>query len=304
MNLVLTAPVFLDEVTFEQIFLQWGRNYNGKIDTLIVDMEDIEFIDPYGMVGIIEFGCFLKTIEIDPLLNLPKSEAVLKYLERMDFLRFALSTYRVPGSCPALTETYLRSKGSDVLLEITKIENSDDIHYIVGKVKSRAKSILEAHLHYDKKTTHGFIVALSEICQNILEHSENTGFVGIQKYFYQRRLGKNVVKIAVMDLGIGIKNSLENKLSPLFGDKWSDIFAIEQALIHGTSRHSEAGRGHGLSAVRRFVTQWSGKVSIRSGTAKLAIIPPWDRDRSRRPTLPFFPGTQLSLVLPEISPWP
>ncbi|MEW6614602.1 MAG: ATP-binding protein [Thermodesulfobacteriota bacterium] len=300
MDLVITSPLYLDETTFEGIFIQWGRNHNERIDTLLLDMGNIEFIDPYGMVGTLEFGRFLKSLRIYPVLNLPKSKAVLRYLERMDFLRFALNTYQIQGTLPTFRDKYFRSKDSDVLLEITKIEDSNDIHNIVGEVKSRAKSILQAHLNYDEKTTHGFIVALSEICQNILEHSENVGFVGIQKYFYQKRLRKNMVKIAVMDLGIGIKNSLENKLFPLFEDKWSDILAIEQALIHGTSRHSEVGRGHGLTSVRRFVNQWSGKFSIRSGTAKLSIIPYWDKDRNRQSNLSLFPGTQISLVLPEI----
>ncbi|WP_333653607.1 hypothetical protein, partial [Dissulfurispira sp.] len=78
---------------------------------------------------------------------------------------------------------------SDVLLEITPIEKSDDIHFIVGKVKERANAILKKHLHYDERAINGFIVALSEVCQNIIEHSEKKGFVGIQKYHFQG-LGK------------------------------------------------------------------------------------------------------------------
>ncbi len=53
-------------------------------------------------------------------------------------------------------------------------------------------------------------MALSEVCQNIIEHSENKGFVGIQKYRFQN-LNKNVVKIAVMDVGIGFRKSLSSR---------------------------------------------------------------------------------------------
>ncbi|HHT9124140.1 MAG TPA: hypothetical protein ACFYEF_14850, partial [Candidatus Wunengus sp. YC63] len=105
-------------------------------------------------------------------------------------------------SQPQISEKYLRNQSSDVLLEITPIEKSDDIHFIVGKVKGRAHAILARHLHYDERAINGFIVALSEVCQNIIEHSETKGFVGIQKYHFQS-MNKNVVKIAVMDTGIG-----------------------------------------------------------------------------------------------------
>lgn len=73
---------------------------------------------------------------------------------------------------PAISDKHPRSSYSDVLLEITPIEKSDDIHFIVGKVKNRAQAILASHLHYDERAINGFIVSLSEVCQNILEHSE------------------------------------------------------------------------------------------------------------------------------------
>jgi anti-sigma regulatory factor (Ser/Thr protein kinase) len=191
-------------------------------------------------------------------------------------------------------ERYLRSSYSDVLLEITPIEKSDDIHFIVGKVKDRAHSILSKHLHYNEKTINGFIVALSEVCQNIIEHSENKGFVGIQKYHWQN-MNKNVVKIAVMDLGIGFKKSLSER----FPMK-NDLDAIEKALLHGASRYADEGRGHGLAAVRRFVNQWNGKLSIRSGTAKLSIIPDWSWGKAKEINLTHFPGSQINIMLPEM----
>lgn len=114
----------------------------------------------------------------------------------------------------------------------------------MGKVRRRANSILKKHLHYNEGAVNGFIFALSEVCQNILEHSETTGYVGIQKYHFNN-IGKNVVKIAVMDLGIGFKGSLSGRFT--FTE---DIEAIEQALLHGATRYADEGRGHGLAAVR------------------------------------------------------
>ncbi len=193
-----------------------------------------------------------------------------------------------------LGQKYLRSSYSDVLLEITPVEKSDDIHFIVGKVKDRAHSILERHLHYDDKAVNGFIVALSEVCQNIIEHSENKGFVGIQKYHFNS-INKNVIKIAVMDIGIGFRKSLSGRFSLI-----DDFQAIEKALLHGASRYADEGRGHGLAAVRRFVKQWNGKLSTRSGTARLSIRPLWVRGKDKEFNLAHFPGSQISILLPEV----
>ncbi|OGW06319.1 MAG: hypothetical protein A2889_10325 [Nitrospinae bacterium RIFCSPLOWO2_01_FULL_39_10] len=259
-----------------------------------IDLKEASFIDPYGMVGILEIGELLKSEGIKKTIYLPKSEEVLKYLERMDFFKFADSYFNLKPPKPKLSEKYLRSSYSDVLLEITPIEKSDDIHFIVGKVKDRANAILKRHLNYDERAINGFIVALSEVCQNIIEHSETKGFVGIQKYHWQN-MNKNVVKIAVMDLGIGFKKSLSERF-PLK----NDFEAIEKALLHGASRYADTGRGHGLAAVRRFVNQWNGKISIRSGTAKFSIIPDWSWGKSKEINLTHFPGSQINIMLPEM----
>jgi anti-sigma regulatory factor (Ser/Thr protein kinase) len=259
-----------------------------------IDLQEVAFIDPYGMVGLLEIGELSKSEGIQKTLFLPRSEEVLKYLERMDFFKFANKYFRLEPPEPEISEKYLRSSYSDVLLEITPIEKSDDIHFIVGKVKSRAHAILAKHLHYDERAINGFIVALSEVCQNILEHSEDTGFVGIQKYHFQN-LNKNVVKIAVMDIGIGFRKSLSERLKLK-----DDLEAVEKALLHGESRYSDRGRGHGLASVRRFANQWDGKLSIRSGTAKFSIIPQWAWGKKREINLIYFPGAQINIMLPEV----
>lgn len=276
------------EETFEQLL-------HHIEDSPELCFRDISFIDPYGMIGILNVGELLKKSSIQKSFVLPKSEEVLRYLERMDFFRFASEYFTLKPPKPPISEMYLRSSYTDVLLEITPIGKSDDIHFIVGKVKDRAHSILAKHLHYDDKAINGFIVALSEVCQNIIEHSENKGFVGIQKYHFQKNLNKNVVKIAVMDLGIGFRKSLSERFSIK-----DDYQAIEKALLHGASRHEEKGRGHGLAAVRRFVAQWNGKISIRSGTAKLSIIPDWSWGKEKEQNLIPFPGSQISILLPAV----
>ena len=277
----------ITEETFEKVLdLFMGSS--------IPDLREATFIDPYGMVGILELGEVFKSAGLKKTVYLPESEEVLKYLERMDFLKFAGNYFALEPAKPEIPVKYPRNSSSDVLLEITPTEKSDDIHFIVGKVKERAQAILAKHLNYGEKAINGFIVALSEVCQNIIEHSENRGFVGIQKYHFQH-INKNVVKIAVMDTGIGFRNSLSDRFLLR-----NDLHAIEKALLHGASRYADEGRGHGLAAVRKFVNQWSGKLSIRSGTAKLSIIPKWARGKEKELDLTPFPGAQINIMLPEV----
>ncbi|HXX57891.1 MAG TPA: ATP-binding protein [Thermodesulfovibrionales bacterium] len=279
--------IVITEDTFEQ-FLQSAN------ESSLIDLHAVTFADPFGMTGILETGDLLRSEGIRKTIFLPESEEVLKYLERMDFFKFAADYFTLEPSLPGIAGKYLRSSYSDVLLEITPIEKSDDIHFIVGKVKERGRAILAKHLHYGERAIGGFVVALSEVCQNIVEHSETKGFVGIQKYHFQN-MDKNVVEIAVMDIGIGFRKSLSQRF-PLK----NDLDAIEKGLLHGASRFADAGRGHGLNAVRRFVNEWNGRLSIRSGTAKLSIIPRWSRGKKTEENLTYFPGAQIHIMLPEI----
>ncbi len=259
-----------------------------------VDLSRVGFVDPYGIVGVLEAGRLYQSRGVKKELVLPRSEDVLRYMDRMDFFRYAGRYYIIRPGRPNLSSRYLRRSSSDVLLEITPIEKSDDIHFIVGKVRERARMILQKHLNYDEKTVSEFIVALSEICQNIIEHSDNIGFVGIQKYRFSR-IEKNVVKIAVMDLGRGFRASLSERINV-----GSDSDAIEKAMFHAVSRHPDRGRGLGLAAVRKFVSDCSGRLSIRSGSARLSILPDWSWGREREAGLREFPGSQIGIMLPNI----
>jgi len=277
----------LTEETFE-------KTLRTFINSEQIDLGDVSFIDPYGMLGLLEIGELCMLEDVKKTVILPRSAEVCAYLDRMDFFSHARRYFLLdqPHQTPLPHKS--RNQGSDVLLEITSIERSNDIHLIVGIVRDRAQAILVNHLHYDERAINNFIVALSEVCQNIIEHSENRGFVGIQKYRFSS-MNKNVVRIAVMDVGIGFRKSLTSRFK-LRGD----LEAIEKALLHGASRYEDEGRGHGLASVRRFIDQWHGKLSIRSGTARLSIIPPWSRGRDQERNLTFFPGAQINILLPEV----
>jgi hypothetical protein len=126
--------------------------------------------------------------------------------------------------------------------------------------------------------------------------------VAVQTYTWRQRLGRRVVQIAVCDAGIGFRASLENAHGRRITDRWDDGMALEDAVIRGVSRFRDPGRGQGLAGVRRFVGKWDGKLSIRSGTARIAIVPSWDEDVPLAEDLAPFPGAQIQITIPERIP--
>jgi anti-sigma regulatory factor (Ser/Thr protein kinase) len=186
-----------------------------------------------------------------------------------------------------------------VLLEITDVTRSDDVHQVVERIQSRAQGILVHELHLDPQATMRFAMTLSEVCQNFIEHAGQGGWVAVQAYRYRRRLGRRVVVIAVCDAGVGFRRSLESSPGWKPKDRWDDAMALEDALIRGVSRYRDPGRGQGLAGVRRFVGKWDGKLAIRSGTARIAIVPDWDDAVPLQEGMPHFPGAQVQITIPE-----
>ena len=282
----------LTEDTFEQTLQAFIRSEQ-------IDLSGVSFIDPYGMLGLLEIGELCMLEDVRKTVILPRSDEVLRYLERMDFFTYAKRYYALDPSAPEQPEKYQRSPDSDVLLEITPIERSNDIHLIVGNVRDRAQAILATHLRYDDRAINGFIVALSEVCQNIIEHAEAPGWVAAQSYNWTKRLGRQVVVIAVSDLGRGFKGSLTDEHSGRFGDRWGDVTALEAAFIHGLTRFPDSGRGQGIQQIRKQVGRWGGLLSIRSGTARIADTPEWSEMPPVEEGLTYFPGAQINIILPE-----
>jgi hypothetical protein len=172
---------------------------------------------------------------------------------------------------------------------------------------SRIADLLTEKLSYARSDAIPFSILLSEVAQNIIEHAAGSGWVAIQTYRRIRALDRPVAVIAVMDLGVGFRGSLEKEHSARFGERWGDATALEAAFIHGVTRFRDPGRGQGLKQIRKRVGRWGGKIAIRSGTARIADVPDWDQGGVPMETeLAPFPGAQILIVLParEAAPKP
>ncbi len=290
MTQVLPVPDTLDHGGFETLVDGWAAARAGR---LLVDARHVRWVSPYGVLGLLAIGAASRRDRGErPLLQPPESREVTSYLARIGFFEQAAELYEFR------TRARRRGGGSDALLEITPIVSHQDVHGVVDQVKERAAAIL-GRLGYPPPAVLQFSVILSEVCQNIVEHAGAEGWVSAQTYNWSRRLGRHVVVIAVMDVGMGFRGSLAREHARRYGDRWSDVTALEAAFLYGVSRYPDPGRGHGLQGIRKQVSRWNGLITIRSGTAQIASVPEWDDSEPVVAGLPEFPGAQIQVVLPE-----
>lgn len=295
MTRLVEVPVQFDDRTFDQ----FAGAYAGAVQDgqrILFDAHAAEWASPYGLVGLLAAGQAAGRGKAErPLLTIPNNPDVARYWGRIGFLREAAQLFELHGRAPKV-----RSQDeSDVLLPVTPVRAAEDVHAVVSRIQERASAILSSTVGLDPKATMGFAMALSEACQNIVEHAGTGGWVAVQSYHWRRRLARQVVVIAVADAGVGFRHTLEPTESRRFGDRWGDAAALEAALIQGVSRFRDPGRGQGLKGIRNYLARWEGKISIRSGTARIAIVPRWDDDVALQDSLPFVPGAQVLIIVPE-----
>jgi anti-sigma regulatory factor (Ser/Thr protein kinase) len=290
---VIPVPTSLDDVSFEQVL--------GPLAALppdakvLLDARHTRWASPYGLIGLLTLAQSRKAI---PEFVPPEHDDTASYWARTGFFQHAEPLFEIRGSYP-----HTRGGGeSQVLLEITPVIQSGDVHQVVERIQQRAQKILSSELNIDAQASIRFLMTLSEVCQNIVEHAGRGGWVAVQTYKWKQRLGRRVVQIAVADAGIGFRRSLESlpgREPPAPGDRWDDGTALEEAVIRGVSRFRDRGRGQGLAGARNFLGKWAGKLSIRSGTARIAIVPSWDEDAPLLEDLAPFPGAQVQITIPE-----
>lgn len=291
MTSVITVPPSLDDQTFEHVLEQLAPlPLDQKI---LVDARHTRWSSPYGLTALLTLA---QTRAERMSFTGPETEETASYWQRAGFYEHAEKVFDMHGHVP---RPRAAASESNVLLEITAVARSDDVHDVVEKIQAKAQAILVNELNLDPMATMRFAMTLSEVCQNIVEHAGTTGWVAVQTYRYRQRLGRRVVVIAVCDAGIGFRKSLESSQGRKLSDRWDDAMALEDALIRGVSRFRDPGRGQGLAGVRRYVGKWEGKLAIRSGTARIAIVPAWEDDVPLREGLPAFPGAQVQITIPE-----
>src|SRR5690348_7225930 len=221
MTRLVEVPSQFDDRSFDQFAGAFAVAAKDG-ERLLFDAHAAEWASPYGLVGLLVAGQAGHRGggggTEKPLLTAPTQAEVLSYWARAGFFRAAAELFEIHGRVPKVKP----QEESDVLLPVTPVRAAEDVHVVVSKIQQRASAILASELSLDPKATMGFAMALSEACQNIVEHAGTGGWVAVQRYHWRQKLGRRVVVIAVADAGVGFRHSLEPTQSKRFGERWGD----------------------------------------------------------------------------------
>jgi anti-sigma regulatory factor (Ser/Thr protein kinase) len=284
---ILTVPPSLDDGTFESLLQPLAALPDDA--KVLLDARHTRWASPYGLIGMLTLA---QSRAERPQFIPPEDPNTASYWARSGFFRQAEKLFELTRPVPKS-----RTGDSNYFLEVTPINRTEDVQHVVQHIQERAQAIMET-LGFPPSGAIGFSVVLSESCQNIIEHAAGPGWVAVQNYDWKKRLGRRVVVIAVSDCGVGFRQSLAPKRGT--SERWDDAAALESAVSRGTSRFHDPGRGQGLAGIKRYVAKWHAKLTIRSGTARIGIIPEeWDDELALIENLPAFPGAQMQITIPQ-----
>jgi anti-sigma regulatory factor (Ser/Thr protein kinase) len=267
-----------------QYYCQGGGTKRGR--RICIDLSHVNFVDPYGLTGLWGLGRHLKNHNHYVSIRLPSNLAVQTYLFRMGFFK-ALEEEGVDFE-GLITEPSNLHGESDVLLEMTPINEVENITAIIQHILNQVSRILRQQLGYTDRDVANFSTTLAEACQNVFDHSGDRGMTAVQCYTGPR--GRKFVIIGVVDCGCGIRDSLAERYRE--AAHWDHRTAILMALRKDYSRFPD--RGLGLYRISQIINEYQGSLHIRSGDTRLHL-----RKGARSYTSGDFPGTQLSMSLSE-----
>jgi len=248
-----------------------------------VDLSEIDFVTPGGMVGL---ACLIEgwALERGPVPLVPPADEVAGYMVRMDFLEHLESIIALDRS---LSHLKGRSRHPAPLSEIRRVHTSGDVTVVTAQFGK----ILQGGGVGEAEVQHCCQV-LSECLTNALYHAESPcgAYTAIQKW-----TKRNEVCVAVADAGLGIPGTIRD-LAKSRGAASADHELIRMALEPGVSRRSGAGYGGGLDRVLRSVGVGSGRMKIWSSRG---WVESWGVSRNEGEGLSHaFRGTCVEAVFP------
>lgn len=288
--MLVLSPTRLDEAGAEELLDRIAR-LAGVPDA--IDCSGLRFADPYGVLVLLAVGLSAPyRRERAWGLALPRDPAVLSWLERCGARRLIEKLFIVDAAAPE--ERGERDSGRDpVLLEVALVREGADVHRAVSRIKARADLLLVSRLGYSGLAADRFTVAMAEVCQNVVDHSGGPGLALAQCYL--RAGGGPEIRLAVADVGIGVRASLAPRYADRVPGAWDDRAAVRLAFRRGVTGSGDPDRGLGLAAVSDMVRAWGGSLRLRSGTAACEV----GAHPGERGGLAPFPGTQVAIRLPH-----
>jgi len=269
---------------FLEQFLVRHRSAPGHESGVAVDMSDCTFIEAPAAAMLCALAYYLsggrRPVSVVP----PASPDVRAYYGSCG-LEQALAHGGVGARAGDLraTRTYL--------LPVCRVGNEHDVAAIGEFMYRSVSDVLGAPSAFASRSRSVF----DALCENMVVHAEagQGGWAAAQAH--RRRDGRQFLRIGVVDIGLGIPTTMARR-HPHLGEPSpaTHCGAILEATEPGVTG-AEAGGGIGLAQVRQLVADCQGTLHIRSLSGHVTI----GIHGLMRKYVPFFPGTQLHVVLVE-----
>lgn len=262
-------------------------------DEVRMDFSNVGFVTPFCLLGILLTCRRIKERTNRKAVLISLSDQVYLHFKRMKFFDIANDFMELDCSYASLVP-WAEAKASINLIEVTKVagekdRGSQDILRVGSLLKDRASDILSVWLGREIAGVGDFVTVLSEIAQNIFEHSRDYGYVALNKYIYTDRVRLN---LSIIDGGVGIGNTVKAKLNER-GKKlrhYSEYLAFP--FESGLSRSG----GGGLRIVQQKVKEWGGSIFVRSERS-IAFTQSMDLRFELRDNAHRFQGTHIGIWL-------
>ncbi|MBN2482986.1 MAG: hypothetical protein JXD21_02130 [Candidatus Omnitrophica bacterium] len=286
----LVVPAIFNPNSFEYFLDQLPSPDDLPQSLILLDLGLVSAISPYGIGSLLILYRYTLNLGARLEIDFYDNDSMYRRFQRWGMFEYMPCGYNRKDASSAEEENL----STDIFLKLQLIKSEDDIY--------KAIEFLRENLQLPQEEFTDLIVVISEITQNILEHSDTEGFLNIGREYHRIRR-RNFLHICVADSGLGMGQSLKEKLRH-YQDDYLDGFAIYKALYEGISRYDDPGRGNGVIKTRGIVKKYHGKMVIRSGCAKLwGDVPTWQIERFLRKNLRYLPGTQVHITFPiSVSP--
>lgn len=289
---ILELPDCLKDIyAFDRIIALEKHIVENRVEKL--DLGAVTFIEPYSMAGLLLIGRrYIKNTGTRLMLvNIPV--ALQQYLYRMDF--FETRVFETDSELDRSKQLHRRAFSKRVI-EVTEIPHAEResvavISKVVSLFRKRGSYILRS-IFSDDAVNH-FVTVISEVCQNVFEHSMDNGYLALQTYTYNR---ENVIRLVIADSGIGIEESFSEEQRKQYG---IGAELLENALTRPISGKREFG--YGLCRVNSIIREMKGNLFVRSCSSSVAFV--YNKGRAdglycfQKNDLEYFEGTQISISL-------
>lgn len=264
---------------------------------LIIDATQNRWVGPAGLVSLFIVGDWLHGRDVPkPQLLLPRNTEARAYWGRMGVARHAGDYFDVRGDLQSIEESR-----DGPLVGVTKWgpgtgyngEPNQREHLI-----DRIEYLLRDQLGLGARMALKTALESAEVANDMMNESGSAVWFSAQTFYWRAKLGRQVVVCALGCHGYRPQVALEGRYAAKYGSRWNDAAALEAALLQGISRYC-ADRPRGMGALRRAAVRLDGKLTLRSGTARLSLIPSWDQDVPLVTDLPEYPGMLLTLIIPQ-----